>query len=219
MGVYRMVRKTVSHDDVIKWKHFPRYWPFVRGIHRWPVNSPHRCQWRGVLMLSLIWAWINGWVNTCEAGDLRRHRAHYDVIAMRHIHTHSGTKCCQPVSRPSHLDNENPYTWKDAHYITVVLLMAWHPRLEVSSLWKSFFVLMVGMVENSCCTCFAKITTGCLVPRPKLNLRAGSRFAPSQPETPLQSKAISLMHGLSANLESALNFSCCIKSWNYITLV
>ena len=26
------------HDDVIKWKHFPRYWPFVRGIHRPPVN-------------------------------------------------------------------------------------------------------------------------------------------------------------------------------------
>ena len=23
-----------THDDVIKWKHFPRYWPFVRGIHR-----------------------------------------------------------------------------------------------------------------------------------------------------------------------------------------
>ena len=23
-----------QHDDVIKWKHFPRYWPFVRGIHR-----------------------------------------------------------------------------------------------------------------------------------------------------------------------------------------
>ena len=22
------------HDDFIKWKHFPRYWPFVRGIHR-----------------------------------------------------------------------------------------------------------------------------------------------------------------------------------------
>ena len=28
------------HDDVMKWKHFPRYWPFVRGIHRSPVNSP-----------------------------------------------------------------------------------------------------------------------------------------------------------------------------------
>ena len=44
------------HDDVIKWKHFPRYCPFVRGIHRWPVNSPHKAQWRGALMFSLICA-------------------------------------------------------------------------------------------------------------------------------------------------------------------
>ena len=35
------------HDDVIKWKHFPRYWPFVRVIHRSPVQSPHKGQWRG----------------------------------------------------------------------------------------------------------------------------------------------------------------------------
>ena len=35
------------HDDVIKWKHFPRYWPFVRGINRSPLNSPHKGQWRG----------------------------------------------------------------------------------------------------------------------------------------------------------------------------
>ena len=32
------------HDDVIKWKHYTRYWPFVRGIHRSPVNSPHKGQ-------------------------------------------------------------------------------------------------------------------------------------------------------------------------------
>ena len=62
-------------DDVIKWKHFPRYWPFVRGIHRSQVNSPHKGQWRGSLMFSLICTWINGWVNHREAGDLRRHRA------------------------------------------------------------------------------------------------------------------------------------------------
>ena len=37
------------HNDFIKWKHFPRYWPFVRS----PVNSPHRGQWRGALMFSL----------------------------------------------------------------------------------------------------------------------------------------------------------------------
>ena len=70
------------HDDVIKWKHFPRYWPFVRGIHRSPVNSTHKGQWRGVLMFSLICACINGWVNNRKAGDLRRNRAHYDVIVM-----------------------------------------------------------------------------------------------------------------------------------------
>ena len=71
-----------THDDVIKWKHFPRYWPFVRGIHRSPVNSPHKGQWRGALMFTLICVWINGWVNNREAGDSRRHRAHYDVIVM-----------------------------------------------------------------------------------------------------------------------------------------
>ena len=71
-----------EHDDVIKRKHFPRCWPFVRGIHRSPVNSPHKGQWRGALMCSLIWVWINGWVNNREAGDLRRYHAHHDVIVM-----------------------------------------------------------------------------------------------------------------------------------------
>ena len=70
------------HDDVIKWSHFPRCWPFVQGIHRSPVNSAHKGQWRLALMLSLIWAWLNGWVNNGGAGDLRRHRAHYDVTVM-----------------------------------------------------------------------------------------------------------------------------------------
>ena len=80
------VNSSLNHDkkygDVIKWKHFPRCWPFVRGIHRSPVNSPHKGQWRGALMFSLIWVWINDWVNNREAGDLRRYRAHYDVIVM-----------------------------------------------------------------------------------------------------------------------------------------
>ena len=77
--------KSSSHDDVIKWKHFPRNWPFVRGIHRSPVNSPHKGQWRGALMFSLICVWINDWVNNREAGDLRRYRAHCDVIVMNHV--------------------------------------------------------------------------------------------------------------------------------------
>ena len=71
---------TSLHDDVIKLKHFPRY--FVRGIHRPPVNSPHKGQWRGAFKFFFICTWINGWVYNGEAGDLRRYRAHYDVIVM-----------------------------------------------------------------------------------------------------------------------------------------
>ena len=47
-----------------------------------PVNFPHKGQWRGPLVFSLIYAWINGWVNNRETGDLRCYRAHYDVIVM-----------------------------------------------------------------------------------------------------------------------------------------
>ena len=75
--INRIGRTDSCHDDVIKWKHFPPYWPFVRGIHR---------QWRGALMFYLICAWINDWVNNCKAGDLRRHRGHYDVTVMVDLH-------------------------------------------------------------------------------------------------------------------------------------
>ena len=56
------------------WRHqmetFSASLDFVRGIHRGP------------LMFALICVWINGWANNREAGDLTRHRAHYDVIVM-----------------------------------------------------------------------------------------------------------------------------------------
>ena len=68
------------HDD-IKWKHFPRNWPFVRGIHR-SCRIPRTKAGDAELMFSLICAWINDWVNNREAGDLRRHRGHYDVNVM-----------------------------------------------------------------------------------------------------------------------------------------
>ena len=66
------------HDDVIKWKHFSRYWPFVREF----TGDLHIGQSRGALVFSLICACINGWVNNHEAGYLRSHRALYDVTVM-----------------------------------------------------------------------------------------------------------------------------------------
>ena len=77
-----MIRISKTHDDVIKWKHFPRCWPFVRGIHRTLVNSPHKCQWRGSLMFSLTLPCTKNWVNNRDAGNLGRHRARYEVIVM-----------------------------------------------------------------------------------------------------------------------------------------
>ena len=45
-------------------------------------NSPHKGQWHGALMFSLISTWINSWVNDREAGDSRCHHA-YDVIVIK----------------------------------------------------------------------------------------------------------------------------------------
>ena len=79
------------HDAVIKQRHFPRYWPFVWRIHRSPVNFPHKGQWRGALMFSLIFAWTNGWVNNRDP-DLRRYCAHCDAIVMCHAAFNSWSK-------------------------------------------------------------------------------------------------------------------------------
>ena len=51
--------------------------------------SPYKGQWREALMCSLICPWVHGWINNREAGDLRRHRAHYDVTVM------NPTNCCR----------------------------------------------------------------------------------------------------------------------------
>ena len=91
--IYMQLKFSI-HDDVIKWKHFPRYWPLVRGIHRSPVNSSHKGQWRGALMFSLICARMNGWENNREAGDLRCQHIHYDVTVMymRDVHAWNWVK-------------------------------------------------------------------------------------------------------------------------------
>ena len=71
------------------WRHqketFSALLAFCAGIHRFPVNFPHKGQCRGAFMFSLICAWINRWVNNREAGDLRRYYAHCDVIVMKLI--------------------------------------------------------------------------------------------------------------------------------------
>ena len=51
------------------------------SVHRWiPCTKASDTE-----LWCFLWSWINGWVNNREAGDLRRHRAHYDVIVMLYI--------------------------------------------------------------------------------------------------------------------------------------
>ena len=118
---------TWSLDDVIKWEHFPRYWPFVWGIHRLPVNSPHKGQWRGALMFSLICTWINGWVNNLKAGDLRLHRAHYDVTVMQNFVSTLPTDAvaytgvlCYAISK--HSADRNPNMFSSMLFVTLMIL-------------------------------------------------------------------------------------------------
>ena len=76
-------------------------WLYVRGIHRSPVNSPHKRlvvrtfdisfgtgldKLSHALKFSLICAWINDWGNNRMAGDLRRHRAQRHCNDSRHRH-------------------------------------------------------------------------------------------------------------------------------------
>ena len=109
------ITKSCAHHDVIKLKHFPRYWPFARGIHRSSMNSPHKGQWRGALMFSLICDRINGWVNNREAGDLRRHLAHYDVSVMYSMgdkycsKTYFTTQMTSAMPRPVHPSFKTSY--------------------------------------------------------------------------------------------------------------
>ena len=56
--------------------------PVAGRLCRSPVTSPHKRQWDGALVFSLICEWINGCENNREAWDLRRHLTHYDVAVM-----------------------------------------------------------------------------------------------------------------------------------------
>ena len=102
--------------DIPWWRHqmetFSALLAVCAGIHRSPVNSPHKGQWRGALMFSLVCAWINGWGNNREADDLRRHCAHYDVtviwmlIKMREFGGNSQL-CTKQRKDPNRIDKKS----------------------------------------------------------------------------------------------------------------
>ena len=129
---------------------FSAYWPFVQGIHRSPVNSPHKGQWRGALMFSLICTWINGWVNNREAGDLGRHCAHYDITVMGH------SFACDVIMHISEiwwLGVEN-YLWNMAPFHSECA--SWNPHSK--KIWLFHYLCVIATnfcacIYNSQLTC------------------------------------------------------------------
>ena len=141
-------------------EHFPRDWLFMRWIHRSPVNSPHKGQWRGVSIFSLIYAWTNGWVNNRDSGDMRRHRAHYVVNVMHwsdsfvsdrcliHVDpmvlpeaSHSAvinvTKGCAPDTGASIAHVSMPHSMTAARYLYVFAFILY------TVLWTSFLLVIL----------------------------------------------------------------------------
>ena len=136
-----------GHDDVTKWKHFPRYWPLVRGIHQSPVNSPHKGQWHGALVFSLVCPWINGWVNNRKAGDLRCHGTDYDVIVVVFYSSIIGDTLL--------LIYQSPVTTAHLRTMTCYLQMytcdLWHLSLIESQYWGFGFITLCV----HCCVCIS----------------------------------------------------------------
>ena len=139
--MYSISHEIYTHDYVIKWNHFPHYWTFVQGIHRSPVNSPYKGQWRGALMFSLICTWINRRVNIREAGDLRRHHAHYDVIvmwfgcALFHM-VIWGLWCPRPISQ-ARTSNCIPRNTVGCNYLSLPEIPASDTKVLISSVVNS----------------------------------------------------------------------------------
>ena len=83
-GLYKSKRKWRCHDTMMTSSNgnIFRVTDLCAGNSAVPMNSPHKGQWRGAVMFSLICAWINSWANNREAGGLGRHRAQYDITIM-----------------------------------------------------------------------------------------------------------------------------------------
>ena len=86
----------VRQDDVIKWKHFPRYWPFVWEIHRPLVNSLHKGQWRGAVdvffdlrlnkrLSKQSWSWWSGTPSRSLWRQCNEYRQHEHCFCFENV--------------------------------------------------------------------------------------------------------------------------------------
>ena len=137
----------ISHDYVMKWKHFPRYWPLCGEIN-------HKGQWRGALMFSLICAWTNHWINKrlWDAGDLRPHRAHANVTVKE-----SKGKLYWPITSPCRRAIMSTWLIGDFLHIQINLFARYEVEYRLSLIkqipFVSPFEIVIGVRHPGCRCC------------------------------------------------------------------
>ena len=109
-------------------------------IGEFPSQRP---MWRGTLMFSLICAWINGWVNHHEAGDLRRHRAHYGVIVMDCLVSWFGY---QSITKPG--NKTVAPSWPDLYHIFQTNECFQKEQITSKTKWKSISITGSMIADN-----------------------------------------------------------------------
>ena len=214
------------------WRHqkgtFSASLALCAGIHRSSVNSPHKGQWRGTLMFSLICLWIKGWVNNHEAGELRRHGAYYDVIV---VLIRKALQALCEVDSPHIWPRQTAEQTEDLPVIWNTMMFTGRHRnilerrqyltriIKVLLKFVWFCLVVTHYVSLSSCNNQSRFAINCLWLHwgwvgvsglHGISSRADSRLALSQWETSVQSNAVS--HWLDASLESALN-SHHIEAW------
>ena len=131
-----------SHHDVIKWTHFPRYWPFVRGIHRSPVDSPYKSRWRGALIIDLC---VNKrlskqsgrrWFEMPSRSLWSHCNEKHDVDGIRHMNAMASQTTCNLTLCSTGSWEDNKENIKD--HITRLL---WQPLTKGQHCGKRFHVM------------------------------------------------------------------------------
>ena len=99
-------------------------------------------------MFSLICVWINGWVNNCEAGDLRRRRVHYDVIVMSSLDRHTDQITdFQILVIPDAIswDTDNSFCSHANFNGAIAIEFKHNTRTNFAPIWRRYHALWVGI--------------------------------------------------------------------------
>ena len=95
------------------WRHQMETFSVLLAICAGNSPVPGEFPARGALVFSLICVWINGWVNNREAGDLRPHHVHYDVIVMgKRASGDEGMRCLVFVRRAGLFWSQQDFEWR-----------------------------------------------------------------------------------------------------------